>query len=98
MRSMRLRSRYMRLFKRILALQLDWVRMREWMPASCIFESKPESRVNQFINSDLEPDRSSFPPYDQRTFALSRRAARRRGVCGFRVALLHRSDQRGFVL
>src|SRR5580704_8564503 len=67
-------------------------------PTSAFFESKPESRVSQFVNSDLERDRSSFPPYDQRTFALSRRAPLRRGVCGFRVALLHRSDQRGFVL
>ena len=35
MRSMRLRSRYMRLFQRILALRLDLSGMQERMPASC---------------------------------------------------------------
>jgi len=35
MRSMRLRSRYMRLFQRILALRLDLGGMQERMPASC---------------------------------------------------------------
>jgi hypothetical protein len=35
MRSMRLRSRYMRLVQRILALRLDLGGMQERMPASC---------------------------------------------------------------
>ena len=35
MRSMRLRSRYMRLFQRILALRLDLGGTQERMPASC---------------------------------------------------------------
>jgi len=35
LRSMRLRSRYMRLFQRILALRLDLGGMQERMPASC---------------------------------------------------------------
>jgi hypothetical protein len=35
MRSMRLRSRYMRLFQRILALRLDLGGMQERMPALC---------------------------------------------------------------
>jgi hypothetical protein len=35
MRSMRLRSRYMRLFQRILALRLDVGGMQERVPASC---------------------------------------------------------------
>src|SRR6266851_4863760 len=35
MRSMRLRSRYMRLFQRILALRLDLGGIQERMPASC---------------------------------------------------------------
>jgi hypothetical protein len=35
LRSMRLRSRYMRLFQRILGLRLDLGGMQERMPASC---------------------------------------------------------------
>jgi len=35
MRSMRLRSRYMRLFQRILALRLDLGGMQERLPVSC---------------------------------------------------------------
>lgn len=45
------------LFQRILRLHLYWGRMQERMPASCILGSKPESRVNQFVNSALERDR-----------------------------------------